>query len=130
MSKCVYVLQIRPLDDQLAARKVQLREMLMQMVAFAESKYTVTNEVAIYEKLLTSEEQRLRGGPHPPGGGGGGAVAAVGGGGGGGSYRTVTVRRSEVRGGGSLGGGDAGFDGFGGGRNSLPRRPDSGFFSP
>ena len=120
MSKCVYVLQIRPLDDQLAARKVQLREMLMQMVAFAESKYTVTNEVAIYEKLLTSEEQRLRGGPHPPSGGGGG----------GGSYRTVTVRRSEVRGGGSLGGGDAGFDGFGGGRNSLPRRPDSGFFSP
>ena len=122
MSKCVYVLQIRPLDDQLAARKVQLREMLMQMVAFAESKYTVTNEVAIYEKLLTSEEQRLRGGPHPPSGGGGG--------GGGGSYRTVTVRRSEVRGGGSVGGGDAGFDGFGGGRNSLPRRPDSGFFSP
>ena len=117
MSKCVYVLQIRPLDDQLAARKVQLREMLMQMVAFAESKYTVTNEVAIYEKLLTSEEQRLRGGPHPSGGGGG-------------SYRTVTVRRSEVRGGGSVGGGDAGFDGFGGGRNSLPRRPDSGFFSP
>ena len=32
--------------------------MLSTMVAFAESQYTVTNEVAIYEKLLTFEQSR------------------------------------------------------------------------
>ena len=39
--------------------KAQLREMLLKMVAYAESRYTVTNEVAIYEKLLGFEDKRL-----------------------------------------------------------------------
>ena len=39
--------------------KAQLREMLLKMVAYAESGYTVTNEVAIYEKLLGFEDKRL-----------------------------------------------------------------------
>ena len=50
-----------PADDgDLEALKNKLRQLLMTMRQYAETKYTVTNEVAIYDKLLTYEESRLR----------------------------------------------------------------------
>jgi len=65
-------------DADLDALKMRLREMLSTMVAFAESQYTVTNEVAIYEKLLTFEQSRTS---KPP------------------TRRSVTVRSSTNHGG-------------------------------
>merc|ERR1712126_476047 len=47
-------------DADLDALKAKLRELLSKMVAYAESKYSVTNEVAIYEKLLSFEDHRIR----------------------------------------------------------------------
>ena len=41
------------------ARKVDMRKLLLELRQYAESRYTVTNEVAIYDKLLTFEESRL-----------------------------------------------------------------------
>ena len=38
---------------------MKLRELLSKMVAYAESQYTVTNEVSIYEKLLSFEDTRI-----------------------------------------------------------------------
>jgi len=93
--------QIRPLDDGLAAMKAQLREMLLKMVAYAESRYTVTNEVAIYEKLLGFEDKRLI------------AFAER-------VLKSVRVRQSRESVSGTV------LES----RNSLPRRPDSGIFSP
>lgn len=48
------------IDEDLEALKNKLRQLMMQMSEYAEARYTVTNEVAIYDKLLTSEEARLR----------------------------------------------------------------------
>jgi len=93
--------QIRPLDDGLAAMKAQLREMLLKMVAYAESRYTVTNEVAIYEKLLGFEDKRLV------------AFAER-------VLKSVRVRQSRESVSGTV------LES----RSSLPRRPDSGIFSP
>ena len=41
------------------ARKADMRKLLFEMRQYAESRYTVTNEVAIYDKLLGFEEGRL-----------------------------------------------------------------------
>lgn len=51
--------QLRRLDEELEALKNKLRELMMTMKEYAESKYTVTNEVAIYDKLLSFEESRI-----------------------------------------------------------------------
>merc|ERR1712012_115321 len=51
--------QLRRLDEELEALKNKLRELMMTMKEDAESKYTVTNEVAIYDKLLSFEESRI-----------------------------------------------------------------------
>ena len=37
-----------------------MRQLMLQMREYAESGYTVTNEIAIYDKLLTTEEARIR----------------------------------------------------------------------
>lgn len=50
---------MRRLDEELEALKNKLRELMMTMKEYAESKYTVTNEVAIYDKLLSFEESRI-----------------------------------------------------------------------
>ena len=52
--------QMNAADADLDALKAKLRELLSKMVAYAESKYSVTNEVAIYEKLLSFEDHRIR----------------------------------------------------------------------
>jgi len=39
--------------------KVQLRELLKKMIAFAQSRYDVTNEISIYDNLVGFEESRL-----------------------------------------------------------------------
>lgn len=48
------------MDAELAALMSQLRELLQLMRQYAEARYTETNEVAIYDKLLSLEEQRVR----------------------------------------------------------------------
>jgi len=51
--------QIRDVEAMMDARKVDMRKLLLELRQYAESRYTVTNEVAIYDKLLTFEESRL-----------------------------------------------------------------------
>ena len=43
----------------LEALKVQLRELLKKMIAFAQSRYDITNEISIYGNLVGFEESRL-----------------------------------------------------------------------
>merc|ERR1712227_868935 len=51
--------KINAADADLDALKMKLRELLSKMVAYAESQYSVTNEVSIYEKLLSFEDTRM-----------------------------------------------------------------------
>ena len=41
------------------ALKIQLRELLKKMIAFAQSRYDITNEISIYDNLVGFEESRL-----------------------------------------------------------------------
>ena len=41
------------------ARKADMRKLLLELRQYAESRYNVTNEVAIYDKLLGFEESRI-----------------------------------------------------------------------
>merc|ERR1719500_1441212 len=41
------------------ARKADMRKLLLELMQYAESRYNVTNEVAIYDKLLGFEESRI-----------------------------------------------------------------------
>ena len=41
------------------ARKADMRKLLLELRQYAESRYNVTNEVAIYDKLLSFEESRI-----------------------------------------------------------------------
>merc|ERR1719412_317195 len=46
-------------NAELEALKVQLRELLKKMIEFAQSRYDITNEISIYDKLVGFEEFRL-----------------------------------------------------------------------
>ena len=47
------------MNTELEALKVQLRDLLKKMIEFAQSRYDVTNEISIYDKLVGFEEGRL-----------------------------------------------------------------------
>ena len=51
--------QTARVNAELEALKVQLRELLKKMIEYAQSRYDVTNEISIYDKLVGFEESRL-----------------------------------------------------------------------
>jgi len=51
--------QIREIEAMMDARKADMRKLLLELRQYAESRYNVTNEVAIYDKLLGFEESRI-----------------------------------------------------------------------
>merc|ERR1712131_226573 len=50
---------INAIDAELAALMGRIRDVMHKMRSYAEGKYTVTNEISIFDKLLSFEEQRL-----------------------------------------------------------------------
>ena len=51
--------QTARVNAELEALKVQLRDLLKKMIEYAQSRYDVTNEISIYDKLVGFEESRL-----------------------------------------------------------------------
>lgn len=56
--------QLHELEAMMQATRDSMRKLLLELRQYAESRYNVTNEVAIYDKLLGFEETRLST-PHP-----------------------------------------------------------------
>ena len=55
----IFSSQTARVNAELEALKVQLRDLLKKMIEFAQSRYDVTNEISIYDKLVGFEEGRL-----------------------------------------------------------------------
>merc|ERR1711963_354199 len=54
-----WMARINAIDAELAALMGRIRDVMHKMRSYAEGKYTVTNEISIFDKLLSFEEQRL-----------------------------------------------------------------------
>merc|ERR1712098_520494 len=54
-----WMARIKAVDAELAALMGRIRDVMHKMRSYAEGKYTVTNEISIFDKLLSFEEQRL-----------------------------------------------------------------------
>jgi len=54
-----WMARIKAVDAELAALMGRIRDVMSKMRSYAEGKYTVTNEISIFDKLLSFEEQRL-----------------------------------------------------------------------